>query len=266
MDKLDALFENLWEQYSSVNLQAGQIHSLLRQRGELIENDHIAFRTFGLPKLNLEVLADYFKEFGYEEKGQYEFKEKKLWAKHYELEGYPRVFISELKVNEFSPFLQETVKALVSEVKDEVLKDNSFLYSGVNWPKISHSTYCKLLKESEYAAWMSVFGFVANHFTISVNSLKTFDGLADLNVFIKDSGFPLNNSGGEIKGSAEVYLAQSSTLASEIRVNFGDEEHFIPGCYYEFAERFAMPNGELYSGFIASSADKIFESTDVKKR
>jgi hypothetical protein len=25
-----------------------------------------------------------------------------------------------------------------------------------------------------------------------------------------------------------------------------------------------MPNGELYQGFIASSADKIFESTDVK--
>ncbi|MCM8526685.1 MAG: DUF1338 domain-containing protein [Lentisphaeraceae bacterium] len=265
MDKLDTLFENLWEQYSSVNLQAGQIHSLLRQRGENIENDHIAFRTYGLPKINMEVLAGYFKEFGYEEKGQYEFTEKKLLAKHYELEGYPRVFISELIVEEFSPFLQETVKNLVAEVDEKDLKDNSFLYSGVPWSKISHSTYCKLRDESEYAAWMAVFGFVANHFTISVNALKSFKGLADLNIFIKDSGFPLNTSGGEIKGSAEVYLAQSSTLASEIRVNFGDEDHFIPGCYYEFAERFPMPNGQLYSGFIASSADKIFESTDVQK-
>lgn len=265
MDKLDTLFENLWEQYSSVNLQAGQIHSLLRQRGENIENDHIAFRTYGLPKINMEVLAGYFKEFGYEEKGQYEFTEKKLLAKHYELEGYPRVFISELIVEEFSPFLQDTVKKLVAEVDEKDLKDNSFLYSGVPWSKISHSTYCKLRDESEYAAWMAVFGFVANHFTISVNALKSFKDLADLNVFIKNSGFPLNTSGGEIKGSAEVYLAQSSTLASEIRVNFGDEDHFIPGCYYEFAERFPMSNGQLYSGFIASSADKIFESTDVQK-
>lgn len=265
MDNLESLFENLWEQYSGVNLQAGQIHSLLRQRGESIVNDHIALRTLGLPNLNIEVLSEHFKKFGYVEKGEYEFEQKKLRAKHYELEGYPRVFISELKVEEFSTFLQETVKALAAEVTESQLSSNSFLYSGVNWSNISHPTYLKLRKESEYAAWISVFGYVANHFTISVNDLKTFDGLADLNTFIKDSGFPLNNSGGEIKGSSEVYLAQSSTLASEIRVGFGDEEHLIPGCYYEFAERFPMANGELYSGFIASSADKIFESTDVQK-
>lgn len=265
MDTMETLFENLWDQYSGVNLQAGQIHSLLRQRGESITNDHIALRTFGLPNLNIEVLAEHFKKYGYTEKGQYEFEQKKLRAKHFELEGHPRVFISELKVEEFSPFLQETVKRLAAQVSKNKVAESSFLCSGVNWSKIPYSTYLKLRDESEYAAWMCVFGYVANHFTISVNGLKSFDGLVDLNTFIKDSGFPLNTAGGEIKGSSEVYLVQSSTLASEIRVNFGDEEHLIPGCYYEFAERFPMSNGEIYSGFIASSADKIFESTDVQK-
>ena len=264
MSALETLFENLWQQYSDVNIQAGQIHSLLRERGELIINDHIALRTFGLPEVNLEVLSEHFKKFGYEEKGQYEFAEKKLQAKHYELEGQPRVFISELKVEEFSPFLQDTVKGLVASLSKEDVRGERFLYSGSKWPKISYSTYCKLRDESEYAAWMAVFGYVANHFTISVNELSSFKNLVQLNHFLKDNGFDLNKSGGEIKGGPEVFLAQSSTLASEVRVNFGDQDRLIPSCYYEFAERFSMENGQLYSGFVASSADKIFESTDVQ--
>lgn len=263
MDALDKLFGALWEQYSEVNIQAGQIHTLLRQNGEEILNDHVAFRTFGLPGVDMEVLAKHFKKYGYQEKGQYSFEEKKLRAKHYELDGHPRVFISELMVEEFSPFLQDTVKSLVKTISKSDTDKESFLYSGAKWPGISHSTYKKLLAESEYAAWMAVFGYVANHFTISVNELKTFNDLAHLNTFLKDNGFVLNQAGGEIKGGPEVYLAQSSTLASEVRVTFGDTEHLIPCCYYEFAQRFKMPNGKYYSGFVASSADKIFESTDV---
>jgi len=264
MKNLDTLFENLWKQYSDVNIQAWQIHSLLRERGETIVNDHIALRTFGLSKVNVETLAEHFIKYGYEEKGQYEFEEKKLRAKHYELEGHPRVFISELKVEEFSPFLQETVKGLVKSLSSQDVQEEGFLYSGLRWPKVSYSTYCKLRDESEYAAWMAIFGYVANHFTISVNDLSTFENLAKLNVFLKDNGFDLNTSGGEIKGGPEVCLAQSSTLASEVRVNFGDQDHLVPCCYYEFAERFPMKNGKLYSGFVASSADKIFESTDIQ--
>ena len=47
-------------------------------------------------------------------------------------------------------------------------------------------------------------------------------------------------------------------------VKFDEGTLQIPSCYYEFALRYPMTNGELYMGFIASSADKIFESTDVK--
>ena len=89
--------------------------------------------------------------------------------------------------------------------------------------------------------------------------------LEELNAFLKDNGFDLNTSGGEIKGGRDVFLAQSSTLASVVRVKFTDSENLIPCCYYEFAERFPMSDGKLYSGFVAKSADKIFESTDVQK-
>jgi hypothetical protein len=40
-----------------------------------------------------------------------------------------------------------------------------------------HDTYLSLLEESEYAAWMYVYGFRANHFTINVNALTNFKKL-----------------------------------------------------------------------------------------
>ncbi|MFP5459729.1 MAG: DUF1338 domain-containing protein, partial [Bacteriovoracia bacterium] len=58
-----------------------------------------------------------------------------------------------------------------------------------------------------------------------------------------------------------VYLEQSSTLANNIAVTFDDGELTIPACYYEFARRYPLPSGDLYQGFVAASADKIFEST-----
>jgi hypothetical protein len=42
--------------------------------------------------------------------------------------------------------------------------------------------------------------------------------------------------------------------------------HAIPSAYYEFARRYPDKDGKLYSGFIAKSADKIFESTDFYKK
>jgi hypothetical protein len=261
---VEELFSKLWIQYTKKNIQANQIQSLLRQRGEVIVNDHIALRTFNLSSINLECLAKVFVKLGYVEKGSYEFKAKKLQAKHFELEGHPRVFISELKVEEFSPFLQDTVKSIVEHISGELSERDDFVTSGRSWPAVTYSTYQKLLEESEYAAWLAAFGYIANHFTISVNHLKTFKDLWELNQFIKDSGFTLNASGGEVKGGPDVYLAQSSTMAAETRVEFAESEHLIPSCFYEFAQRYEMEDGKFYSGFVAKSADKIFESTNVQ--
>ncbi|MFP3457566.1 DUF1338 family protein, partial [Psychrobacter sp. SIMBA_152] len=76
--------------------------------------------------------------------------------------------------------------------------------------------------------------------------------------------FALNTSGGEVKGSPEVLLEQSSTLADEYAVTFSDGDMRIPSCFYEFAIRYPKPDGEIYTGFVAASADKIFESTNAR--
>jgi hypothetical protein len=51
-----------------------------------------------------------------------------------------------------------------------------------------------------------------------------------------------------------------------VRFLFTEGEFDIPGCYYEFARRYPDADGKLYSGFIAKSADKIFESTNFYKK
>jgi hypothetical protein len=109
-----------------------------------------------------------------------------------------------------------------------------------------------------------VWGFRANHFTVSVNALKNFETLVSVNDTLKAAGFALNTSGGEIKGSQEVMLKQSSTLADEALVEFTDGSKMVPSCFYEFARRFPMADGTLYPGFVAASADKIFESTNAR--
>ena len=111
---------------------------------------------------------------------------------------------------------------------------------------------------------MYIYGFRANHFTINVNALKNFEKLEELNTFLEENGWKLNASGGKIKGTPEQFLEQSSTLADLYTITFEEGSIEIPSCYYEFALRYAMPDGNLYQGFVASSADKIFESTDVK--
>lgn len=260
---LDQLLQRLWKEFTEINPQAATIHQLLEARGETVINDHIAFRTFADPRIGIDVIARPFVNSGYTAQGQYHFEQKHLDARHYEHvdPNLPKVFISELRLQDFSPGLRSTISRLLDQVAPEVLSDPQLCAAGRPWT-LSHAEYAALAEESEYAGWLAAFGFCANHFTVFVNSLKSIQTLSELNDLIKAAGFPLNAEGGEIKGSPDVFLEQSSTLASQVNVRFSDGVHCIPGCYYEFARRYHLPDGKLFHGFVTTSADKIFHSTD----
>ncbi len=262
-NNIDTLFENLWQNYINVTPSANKVHQLLGE-GDTLINDHVAFRTFNIEKVNLEKLSAHFLALGYEEKGQYDFEQKKLKAKHFEHTDptQPKVFISELLVESFSQDVQNIIHKMVDQVEASAVTREDFLYSGAPWT-VTTQEYETLLEASEYAAWMAAWGYRANHFTVSVNHMKHFQELTAVNQALKDAGFTLNVSGGEIKGGEDVCLAQSSTMADKVEVQFADASKVIPSCFYEFAQRYALPNGELYTGFVAASADKIFESTNT---
>lgn len=266
--KAQAIFDKLWEQYSSENPSAGQIHSLFSKGGRPLINDHVAFRTFNDPRVNIDVLALPFIKAGYKSMEEYRFEAKKLKARHYELPDSPespRVFISELLLEEFSPILQTIIRENLDCVPEQILSSPELILQGTIFKPLSYKVYSLLREESEYAAWLYVFGFRANHFTVSINHLPDFEGIEEVNAFLKSEGHALNSSGGEVKGTPAQLLEQSSTLADQLEVEFQEGSFTVPSCYYEFAKRYHDKDGKLFSAFIAGSADKIFESTDFRK-
>lgn len=260
---LPSLLEKMWDDYVRINPLAQKVHDLFTKRGDNVLNDHIALRTFNHPRVGVKVMAAPFVASGYEYGGEYFFKEKKLYAQHFQHkdERLPKIFISELKLEECSSDLSRTVLGLIDQIPAAKEKDFDFCSMGRPW-KVTKETYQRLSAESEYAGWVAAFGYRPNHFTVFMNALKSFSDIGALNQFLKDNGVKLNASGGEIKGTPEVLLEQSSTLANNIEVQFDDGPMTIPACYYEFAKRYPMKNGKLYQGFVAASADKIFESTN----
>ena len=259
------LLDLLWNQYTLLTPSARLIRGVFEDRGEQVQNDHIALRTFDDERVNISVIAAPFVRLGYVKKGEYEFKEKKLFAHHYEHAedpSAPKIFISQLLLGQCSADVQRIVSKALDQIDYTKLDLDTLMLKGRLW-EISAEEYDLLQKESEYASWMYISGFCANHFTVFVNELKTLNSLQDVNSLLKEKGFKLNDAGGEIKGSPGEYLEQSSTIADQIPVAFGSESKNIPSCYYEFARRYPLPDGTIYQGFIAASADKIFESTNV---
>lgn len=267
------LFEKIWSDYTAFNPKAKRVYDLILKHEQSrdpsvkeLVNDHVAYRTFDIAPFNMRALGRLFEAHGYRKGDQeYVFKDKKLVAFHWEHEdpGLPKVFISELETKKLSPLVQKTAAEAAQTVEPGLVSKDEFLWSRRPW-KASYKTYQELLQESEYAAWMYAFGFRSNHFTISVNALKSFAGLEELNEFVKGQGYPLNTSGGEIKGVPSDLLTQSSTLAEKARIDFEEGAFEIPACYYEFARRYPTASGALYGGFLAANADKIFESTNAR--
>jgi hypothetical protein len=248
-----------------------------------IENDHIAFRTMGVPNLGIASFEKIFLHYGFERRDHYHFSGKKLDAYWYAPPSpeFPRIFVSELRVNDLPAEAQAIIRSYTDTVTsdpvdaldlDDPAAVDSFLHSGL-WRRPTYGDYQALSGMSEYAAWVIYNRYYLNHFTISVHNLKEgYNTIALFNDFLESHGFNLNDSGGKIKKSDDGLLLQSSTVARKVEAEFADgTKTLIPGSYVEFAERKVLPSYTSITGtvprefrregFEAANADKIFEST-----
>ncbi len=290
---LEVVLEGLMRRYSERVPDVGKIlgamesHGLVSNRLE-IENDHIAFRTMGVPQLGLKSFEKIFTHYGYQKREPYHFEAKKLDAFWYAPPEpiYPRIFVSELRVGDLSAEAQRIIHSYTDEVKSDPvdlldLEDGAavdqFLHSGL-WRLPTWEDFSRLLEESEYAAWVIYNRYYLNHFTVSVHNLPApCDTVEGFNVFVEGLGVKLNNSGGKIKISPDGMLLQSSTVAEMVDAEFeGGDRHLISGSYVEFAERQVLAEYRELSkaeigrqhrreGFEAGNADKIFESTFISQ-
>lgn len=284
-DVLNGLMERYQQRVPDV---AAVITAMIKEgiirKADDIENDHIAFRTMGVPQLGVASLEKIFLHYGYRKMDHYHFAAKKLDAWWYAPPApqYPRIFISELRVQDLSQQAQDIIHSYTREVNsdpvDQLNLDDSaavdtFLHSAL-WRTPTVADYNLLAAESEYAAWVIYNRYYLNHFTVSVHNLPAgYNTVADFNTFLEKHGFRLNDAGGKIKTSPDGMLLQSATVARMITAEFaGGEKQDIAGSYVEFAERKVLPafaglpaggirREHRREGFEAGNADKIFEST-----
>ncbi|GAB3976846.1 DUF1338 domain-containing protein [Spirosoma terrae] len=286
---LDGVLAGLMSRYSErvpdvQHVIDAMIDDGIIQSASDIENDHIAFRTMGVPNLGIASFEKIFLHYGYEKRDEYNFIEKKLTAYWYAPPAphYPRIFASELRVDELSEEAQRIIHRYTDTVTsdpvdaldlDDANAVDQFLHQPL-WTTPTLSDYQTLLKESEYAAWVIYNRYYLNHFTISVHNLKPgYNTIDEFVAFLERNGFKLNSAGGTIKVSPDGDLRQASTVAQMIDAEFAGGDVFrIAGSYVEFAERRVLPpfrdlpadqigRQHRREGFETGNADKIFEST-----
>jgi hypothetical protein len=290
---LTTILDGLMRRYTDRVPDVGRVIACMVRDGLIarasdIENDHIAFRTMGVPQLGIRSLEKVFLHCGFERRDAYKFEGKKLDAFWYSppQPNFPRIFISELRVADLSAEAQGIIRSYTDEVRsdpvdqlnlDDGLAVDDFLHRPL-WRTPTWSDYKRLAEESEYAAWVIYNRYYLNHFTVSVHNLPTgYNTIAEYNAYLENNNFKLNNAGGKAKTSPDGLLIQSSTVAEMVAAEFSDGaggtvNQQISGSYVEFAERRVLPQfanlpassirrEHRRDGFEANNADKIFEST-----
>ena len=288
MKALDQIMEALFVPYRKRVPDVGKIVEAMLDNGMItteseIENDHVAFRTLGVRHLGLASFEKIFLYHGYTKMDAYHFEKKKLDAYWYAPPDpkYPRIFISELRVQDLSKTAQAIIHKFTNPLTadpvdalnlDDAKQVGEFFHKPL-WDLPTATEYERLAEESEYAAWVIYNRYYLNHYTVSVHELDEFNTLEKFNAFLEGNGVKLNTAGGKIKVSPDGLLRQSSSVAKMIPATFScGTTQEIPGSYVEFAER--LPLAEFQhldrsnltrvhrrEGFEAGNADKIFEST-----
>lgn len=285
----NAVLDSLFTPYKTRVPDVNKVTSAMIARGIItneddIVNDHIAFRTLGVPNLGIASFEKIFLHYGYEKRDYYYFEGKKLDAYWYAppSDKFPRIFMSELRVNDLSDKAQQiitnyTKHIIVDPVDSLDLNDEhavgEFFHKAL-WELPTIADYNSLADESEYAAWVIHNRYYLNHYTISVHEFsEEFNTVEKFNSFLESEGISLNTAGGKIKTSPDGLLKQSSTIAKMVEAEFlGGFKMEIAGSYVEFAERLVLPefkhlkSSEVLrkhrrDGFESANADKIFEST-----
>jgi hypothetical protein len=290
---LDTILNGLFKTYFERVPDVKKITNAMIKKGwvssqEDIINDHVAFRTLGVKNLGIASFEKIFLAHGYQKKEFYSFEAKKLNAYWYAPpnKNQPRIFISELRVEELSKEAQDIIYKYTENITTDPVdlldlntpKQVVEFFEKPLWKLPTLSDYNTLLNESEYAAWVLYNRYYLNHYTISVHELPNgYDRLEKFNEFLVALGIKLNDAGGVIKTSKDGLLLQSSSVAEMITARFeGNDSQEIAGSYVEFAERkilseFSGLDPKLISskhrrdGFETANADKIFESTFIKQ-
>lgn len=295
---VESLFINLWQKYIDRVTHAKSYVDIVEKEGGNIVNDHIALRTFkcntGDQPSGIEAMRRIFEPLGYTQKGEYTFSIKKLFAVHFEHSDpiQPKVFVSELQVDQLSEKAKKAIEANtantpdklsakaksllaelevnknLSEADADLLVDELAPFFTRTWEAPKRSDVTFLNEETQYAAWTLLHGNSVNHFTAFINH-QNVAAWPDIEATVKgllEAGVPMKS---EIEGEPGSKLRQSSTKAvmenCEVIEDDGSKGTIEWSyAYYELAERNDIEiDGKMaqFTGFLGEQATHLFEMT-----
>ena len=261
LEELQHILEVLEESYQRICPQGQQQENRFIEADENLVVDHIGIRTFAHPSTSMEALARVFTSRGYRETGSYAFPSKSVRGMSLSppIPSLPRVFLSELLLDELPLEIRERIGESIDQLDSEITGE-TLLGAERNWPPIPFSAYLEVEQHSQYAAWVLAHGIRVNHKAWSVNHMETLEGLEEIHEALEKEGFTWEVQGSSRKENRPPLLAQSSTRADRIPVLFSELEiQSISGGYIEFTHRFRNPDGPgVFDGFVGAQANPIF--------
>ncbi|BAY18480.1 hypothetical protein NIES21_43270 [Anabaenopsis circularis NIES-21] len=293
------LWESLWQEYQARVNYAQIYQNMIREAGGTVANDHIAFRSLRLVvdspqgKINLGInhLAQIAEVLGYEPAGEYTFAATHLYARHYRHPqqaefDLPKLFISELIVDELPDTIAKLIYQTVSTISAEVLPvltpvllDENNFASIIQqlkqtftrpWQIPRRSVLEEVNKITQYGAWVLLHGYAVNHFTGYINCQNTpvYPDIDTTAQALANLGVPMK---AEIEGNITCGLRQTATQAvTEMVAVLDDSSHTeiqIPWtyAYYELAQRYIIEiepgKPALFEAFLGKNAQQLFEMT-----
>lgn len=262
-------------------------------RGGRVTHDHGAVRTVALAGMGAlpageEGLIRVLRPLGYARREVYPLDKLKMTGRSYAQQDYPediaQFFVSELHPDRFSPEFQSAVIRVTASSQDPLTppaksalvvleRDGSIaLDTAVAVLPVlagcfdrqhaipSVADYAALAAESAEMAWISTEGNAFNHAT---------DRVADVETVAREQkalGRPMKDA---IEISASGRIRQTAFRAATVRRQFRQAdgapvEREVPGSFYEFISRGALPDGsgKLDLGFDSSNAQGIFKMTE----
>lgn len=298
------LYSSLWEEYSARVSYARTYQEMITAAGGTVANDHIALRSLRLfvdtPKDQVNLGINYLEQLatalGYVAAGEYIFPETHLYARHYSHSqqaefDLPKLFISELIVDELPTKIAQLIYKTVSSIQYELIysltnfpredEDEKIIAQQLQkiftrpWKTPQRSVVQEVNQVSQYGAWVLLHGYAVNHFTGYVNRQNT-SKYPDIDATVQglvNLGVPMK---AEIEGNIACGLRQTATQAVTEMVTVLDDssgaEIQIPWtyAYYEIAQRYLVEiesgKHQLFEAFLGNNAQQLFEMTRLSSK
>jgi len=286
------ILEKLWDHYLSELPQLASLQTALSSTQ--LPLDHCAIIDLPGENTGIPILSQIMHLLDYQVAGAGYLPDKQnefVWLASRDhttqtaREALPQIVIADFRLTALPKAVQTIIKyyaaqsqlapmarwqELIRQNNTAIFIDEVFSYlTRRDWSLPSLQDYKTVQACNELLAWVLVFGRTVNHFGLAIHLLDRFTDLAQFNHWIiNTSQWRLNQKNGLIKGSEQLRIEQSSSVANEIVVHLADAAITIPNRFVEFVWRYpAMYSSaepyywsDYFTGFLANNADVVIES------